>query len=523
MSGSRSVVARVQLLQAGRSAGGANICTNTALMFEGTWESVGTHQVPVWYDDAKLGVFLHWGLYSVPGWAPRVPDIQELLVKSGPKRMLRENPYAEWYLNSMQIKGSPTQLHHAEVYGDDYPYDRFVKTFNDASAGANLDAMAEVCHAAGARYVVLTTKHHDGFALWPSAVPHPVKGKYHADRDLVGDLSEAVRAKRMRMGLYYSGGYDWPYNNAVLSKAADAVLAVPHGRRYVEYVTAHWRELIDSYQPSVLWNDISWPSGGNRADLDAHDSNPVAAGVIHDRWVEPSLPRNAVSDTVVRGTGTVIQLLWRFIPERRKRLTFSSPKHCDFRTPEYDVLHTVSERKWELARGVGHSFGANRHEAPEDIITDTELIQMFCDVVSKNGNLLIGVGPRPDGTIPEDQQAPLRGLGAWLAANGEAIYGSRPWVITESVTTEGTPLRFTKSGEGVYVLVMGLPESRQVTMPAVDGSRVRRVRLVGADELLEFTVDNGQLTVMLPELLPLNAVTTLDLGSEVRARLARGR
>ena len=210
---------------------------------------------------------------------------------------------------------------------------------------------------------MLTTKHHEGFALWPSAVPHPVKGEYHAGRDLVGDLSEAVRARRMRMGLYYSGGYDWPYNDAVLSKPADAVLAVPHGRRYVDYVTAHWRELIDRYQPSVLWNDISWPSGGNLAELFAYYYNTVEEGVVNDRWVEPNLPRNALTDGLVRGAGALLQVLWRFIPERRKRLTFSSPKHCDFRTPEYDVLHTVSERKWELARGVGHSFGANRHEA----------------------------------------------------------------------------------------------------------------------------------------------------------------
>ena len=96
---------------------------------------------------------------------------------------------------------------------------------------------------------------------------------------------------------------------------------------------------------------------------------------------------------------------------------------------------------------------------------------MFCDVVSKNGNLLIGVGPRPDGTIPEMQQAPLRGLGAWLTCNGEAIYGSRPWVITESATAEGTPLRFTKSGEGVYALVMGMPAARRITLPAIDGVR----------------------------------------------------
>ena len=149
---------------------------------------------------------------------------------------------------------------------------------------------------------------------------------------------------------------------------------------------------------------------------------------------------------------------------------------------------------------------------------------MFCDVVSKNGNLLIGVGPRPDGTIPDLQQAPLRGLGAWLASNGEAIYGSRPWVVTESVTADGTPLRFTKSGEGVYVLVMGMPPGRRITMRAVDGSRVRRVRLVGLDMVLDWSIEpGGDLSVTLPEQLPLAAVTVLDLGTDVRARVGRTR
>ncbi len=208
------------------------------------------------------------------------------------------------------------------------------------------------------------------------------------------------------------------------------------------------------------------------------------------------------------------------IPARRKRLTFPTPQHCDFRTLEYDVLDTVSARKWELCRGVGRSFGANRHEPPEDIIGATELIQMFCDVVAKNGNLLIGVGPRPDGTVPEAQQAPLRGLGAWLAANGEAIYGSRPWVLAASSTYEGTPVRFTKSGEGVYALVIGMSAGRRVTLRGVDGSAVRRVRLVATDELVEFSADgSGALEVTLPERLPLVAVTTLDLGAEVRARV----
>jgi alpha-L-fucosidase len=486
-------------------------------MYEGTWDSVRTHRVPTWYDDAKLGVFVHWGLYSVPGWAPRVPDIQRLLVKAGPKRMLRENPYAEWYLNTMRIRGSPTQRHHNEVYGDSYPYDNFVKVFDDASEGANLDAVASLCEAAGARYVVLTTKHHDGFALWPSAVPHPVKGDYHARRDLVGDLSEAVRSRRMRMGLYYSGGYDWPFNDAVLRHAADAVLAVPHGRRYVDYVTAHVRELIDRYEPSVLWNDIGWPSGSNLAELFACYYNAVDEGVVNDRWRQAELPRNVAGVALVRVAGALLELGWRLIPERRKRLTFSTPAHCDFRTLEYEVLPAVSERKWELARGVGHSFGANRHELPEDIISDTALIRMFCDVVSKNGNLLIGIGPRPDGTIPEIQQAPLRGLGSWLAANGEAIYGSRPWVRAESSTADGTPVRFTTNGLGVYALVLGASPGRQLTLCGIDGSGVRRVRVVGTDELAEWSATDGRLAVTLPERMPLSAVTALDLGPEVRA------
>jgi alpha-L-fucosidase len=487
-------------------------------MFEGTWDSVRTHPLPSWYDDAKLGVFLHWGLYSVPGWAPRVPDIQELLVKNGPKRMLRENPYAEWYLNTMQLKGSPTQLHHSEVYGDDYPYDNFVKTFDDASSGADLDAIADLCQATGARYVVFTTKHHDGFALWPTTTRHPVKGDYCTTRDLVGELTEAVRERRMRMGLYYSGGYDWPYNGAVLRQAADAVLAMPDDPRYVRYVTAHVHELIERYRPSVLWNDIGWPNDDHLPELFASYYNTVEDGVVNDRWRQSGLSRNAFTDGVVRGLGAVLQAAWPIIPAQRKRLTFATPKHCDFRTPEYEVLETKSSRKWELARGVGHSFGANRHEVAEDIITDSELIAMFCDVVAKNGNLLIGVGPRPDGTVPDVQQAPLRALGEWLSANGEAIYGSRPWVLAESVAADGTPLRFTKSGEGVYALTLGTPKSRRLVIDAVDASRLQRVRLVGTGEPLAFEIVEGDLEIMLPEQLPVSPVTVLDLGVDVRAR-----
>jgi alpha-L-fucosidase len=288
-------------------------------------------------------------------------------------------------------------------------------------------------------------------------------------------------------------------------------------------VTAHVRELIDRYAPSVLWNDISWPAGGNLAELFAYYYNTVPEGVINDRWREVAPPTGVFSKSLVRAGGRLVELAWPWIPARRKRLTFASPQHCDFRTPEYEMLHTVAERKWEMCRGVGRSFGANREEPPEDIITETELIQMFCDIVANNGNLLIGVGPRPDGTVPESQQAPLRGLGEWLAANGEAVYGSRPWVVAESSTADGTSLRFTKSGEGIYALVLGMPAGRRVTLRDIDGASVRRVRLVEVDELVDFSVEErGGLTVMLPERLPVSAVTAFDLGAEVRARADAG-
>lgn len=491
-------------------------CDKDEAVFEPTWESVRTHKVPNWFDDAKLGIFLHWGLYSVPGWTPQVPDIQELLLTRGPKWMLRDNPYAEWYLNTMQIRGSPTQIHHRETYGDGYPYDNFVDIFNDQSDGADLDSLAALCKETGARYVVLTTKHHEGFTLWPATTEHPVKGRYHSRRDLVGGLTDAVRSKGMRMGLYYSGGYDWPFNGAVLSRPGDAILAVPATPAYREYATAHLRELIDRYQPSVLWNDIGWPSGGNLAELLARYYNTVDDCVVNDRWLESTIKRNWLTEAIVRSGGDLMQALWRVIPDRRKKLVFSGAKHYDFRTPEYVQFDHIVEKKWESTRGVGHSFGANRNERPSDIITAGELVRTFCDIVSKNGNLLIGIGPTPDGTIPDEQQAPLRGLGEWMATNSEAIVGSRPWHVAETTTSRGTGVRFTQRAGTVYALLVDPPGAGTFTLRHIEGPDVQTVRLLGLDHPIEWSLRDRELQVTLPERLPDSAAHVLDLGTGAR-------
>jgi alpha-L-fucosidase len=484
-------------------------------MYEPTWDSVATHPLPEWYDDAKLGIFLHWGLYSVPGWAPQVPDIQQLLQEQGPAEMLRDNPYAEWYLNSSRLQGSPTWHHQRETYGPDATYDDFIVPFDDGATGADMDAIAAVCRDAGAGYVVLTTKHHDGFCLWPTAAKHPRKGLYHARRDIVGDLSRAVRDAGLRMGLYYSGGYDWPYNDALLTNPADSFLAVPHTPDYVAYAAAHVRELIGRYQPSVLWNDICWPAGGDLPALFADYYNAVPDGVVNDRWIEPPQHRSAVSDALARVGGLLVQRFWSYIPERHKTLTFPADHHYDIRTPEYARFDDIQQKKWESTRGVGHSFGANRNERPEDFVTATELVRSFADIVSKNGNLLIGIGPDPHGRFPEEQLVPLRGLGSWLKTNGEAVYRTRPWVTAEAVTTEGTAVRFTQRNGSVYAILLDLPQ-REFGIRGVDAAAVNDVRMLGLGEPVDWRVADGLLTVRLPDRMPVSPAHVLALGGGLR-------
>jgi alpha-L-fucosidase len=483
--------------------------------YEPTWESVAAHPLPDWYDDAKLGVFIHWGLYSVPGWAPQVPDIQQLLREKGPAQMLRDNPYAEWYLNSSRLTGSPTWHHQRQTYGLDATYDDFVPAFDDGTAGADMDAIAAACRDAGAGYVVLTTKHHDGFCLWPTGLRHPRKGRYHARRDLVGELRTAVLDAGMRIGLYYSGGYDWPYNDAVLKNVADSYLAVPDSPDYVEYASVHVRELIGRYQPSVLWNDICWPAGGDLPALFADYYNAVPDGVINDRWIEPPGHRGLVTDALARLGGLAVQRFWSLIPDARKSLTFPADHHFDFRTPEYAAFETIQAKKWESTRGVGHSFGANRNERPEDIVTGTELVRSFADIVSKNGNLLIGVGPDERGHLPAEQLAPLRELGSWLRVNGEAIYATRPWETASSTTTEGSAVRFTQRDGEVYAILLDLP-MRSFGLRGLDATAVSEVRVLGLDELVDWQVADGMLNITLPQRMPVSPAHVVALGRGAR-------
>jgi alpha-L-fucosidase len=462
--------------------------------YQPTWESVSRHEVPEWYHDAKLGIFLHWGLYSVPAWAPQVESVDEIMRTRGPAGMYRSNPYSEWYANSYRVQGSPTWHHHRQLYGAS-DYDRFRETFDRESADADMEELASISRAAGADYVVLTTKHHDGFTLWPSNLVHPNKGRYAAKRDLVGDLADAVRARGMRFGAYYSGGYDWPFNGAVMRTLADSGLAMPADPAYVAYAEAHVRELIDRYQPSILWNDIGWPGGGALAGLFADFYNAVPDGVINNRWAEGPARRTLFSRFGERLRGRVIDTIWPLLPDSVKQLNFPGAKHADFTTPEYHSYPSIQSQPWELTRGIGRSFAFNVNENADDYLSADELVRTLADVTSKNGRLLLGLGPDAGGTISDEQRSVTAALGRWLAKNGEAITGTRPYTRAEGTRAE---VRYTVKDDSLYAIVFAEPGT-EVLLDVAPCDQ--RVSLVGGEALATRGVE-GKLAVKLPDRLP---------------------
>jgi alpha-L-fucosidase len=464
--------------------------------YEPNADSVRAHAVPDWFHDAKLGIFVHWGLYSLPGWAPTTGPLHEVVAKEGWRGWFGRNPYAEWYMNSLGIPGSPTAAYHAEHYGA-MPYAGFAQEFNAGTRDWDANAWAELFARAGARYVVLTTKHHDGFLLWPSATPNPSIPAYHAERDLVGDLTEAVRARGMTMGLYYSGGLDWTFNDRVIADIGDLFMGVPQRQEYVAYAGEHIRELTERYRPAVLWNDIGYPGAADLWQLFADYYNAVPEGVVNDRWTQAP----------VRDGQIDVEAVQRAMADGMLPV----PAHYDFRTPEYAVYLDIKPEKWESCRGLGFSFGYNRNETVNDMLSPAELIRSFVDVVSKNGNLLINVGPRGDGTIPAEQAERLLALGAWLETNGAAIYGSRPWERAEGRASDGTPLRFTRGADALYAVLLDTPREPRITIEGLTAPAGARVGLLGYEGPLMFAQEEGGLTIELPS-LPDSAAHTLRIG-----------
>lgn len=452
-----------------------------------------SRDTPAWYDDAKLGIFIHWGPASVPAFAAGSPlrpgELIDMLFYDSPRKDL---PYADWYLNAMSYPDSETAKHHAATYGN-APYTDFKPVFEErVNESWNPDEWADVFARAGAKYVVLVTKHHDGYTLWPSAVTNPNREHWGSPRDLVGELAKAVRARGMHFGTYYSTGLDWSFELVTEGdRIGDILRSAPDSQDYADYAHAQLVELIDRYHPDILWADIGYPSKGRQGELFDYYFKQVPEGTVNDRWGAVDM-LGKIAD--IPGGTWVLKALGRLMVSLQPDPLKDDPARFGYKTAEYDSLPGVPPFKWESTRGLGGSFAYNARETAADILKAEDLIDFLIDTVAKNGNVLINVGPDSYGHIPQIQQAPLLGLGDWLAVNGESIYGTRPWERFKN--KRGRELRYTRNDTALYAIVLGNVETRfTIEAPEIAW---RDIDVLGA-EVLRTDKHHGELTIFLDQ------------------------
>ncbi|MFX1406223.1 MAG: alpha-L-fucosidase [Promethearchaeota archaeon] len=439
------------------------------MRFEPTRKLIKKHEVPNWFHDAKFGIFIHWGLYSVPAFAVTGLNLIESESR-GPEEHFKNNPYAEWYLNSLRIPGSPTETYHYENYGKEFTYDDFVPIFNKEIKNWNPKEWAQLFKKAGAKYVVLVTKHHDGFLLWPSNFKNPKKKNYHASRDIIGELSKEVRILGMKFGVYYSGLLDWSFNPEPIRDNTSFIENGVRTSEYIEYANNHWYELIDKYEPKILWNDIGYVPT-NAYEIFAYYYNKIPEGIINDRWIQ----------------------------YKKKGENFPKVHFWDFLTPEYEIFDKIMTKKWEANRGIGNSYGFNKFETEEHYLKIDELIKMFIDIVSKNGNLLLNIGPKADGSIPELQKKAILGLGKWLEINGEAIYGTRPWIKAEKKTFDNIDVKFTKTKNSLFVILLNKSKGKKVVIKSLKINPNSEIQLLGYNNPIKWSQVDNNLILEIPK------------------------
>jgi alpha-L-fucosidase len=424
--------------------------------YQSNWESINSRPIPEWFSDVKFGIFIHWGIYSVPAWAPANEDIGVYA------------KYAEWYwwriMNPGDKAGQLFRDYHNKMYGEDFLYQDFAPMFK--AEHFDPAQWADLFKRAGAKYVVLTSKHHEGFTLWPSAQSWNWNSvDIGAHRDLCGDLSVAVKDAGLKMGFYYSL-YEWfnPLYRNNLDKYVD------------DHMIPQMKDLVTRYEPSVLWTDGEWdhPSESWKSTEFLswlyNESSVKDHVVVNDRWGKES-----------RG------------------------KQGGFYTTEYDLVHDgmgigTTNHPWEECRGIGTSFGYNRIETPDNYMTAEGLVHLLIEKVAAGGNLLLNVGPTADGRIPAIQQQRLLEMGKWLEVNGDAIYDTRKWDGTDQ-NKNLENVYFTRKGNDLYVICTKFPE-KPVSISGV--KRNGRVTMPGFDGSVRTRFSSGNLIITPPAITPAN-------------------
>jgi len=436
------------------TTGGAAVTGSDApTAYAPNWTSLDSRPTPGWFEEARFGIFVVWGPYSVPAWAPK-------------------GQYAEWYGYRMRQEGSPTSAFHTNTYGADFEYKRFGGRLTAEMWDPEL--WAELFARSGGKYVVLTANYHDGYCLWPSPYsPGWNSMDVGPRRDLLGELSAAVRQRGLKMGIYYSL-YEWYH----------ALWLEDRDRFVAEHFHPQFKDVVTRYTPSIIFADGEWEmgyAGWRTEELMAwlFNESPVREEVvINDRWGQC---RN---------------------------------EHGGYWSSEYGKHHPGElgpDHIWEENRGMGASYGYNRSESIYEYRSAAELIQLLTTTVGRGGNLLLCVGPTADGRIPVIMQERLLQIGEWLGVNGEAIYGAK---ASPFCPTEFDWGACTQKPGRIFVHVYG-QRSGEIALPGLK-SEVTGAYLL-ADEKkrpVATRADKTGVVVNLPERLPDDAVSVVVIEVE---------
>jgi alpha-L-fucosidase len=456
--------------------------------FRPDWESLQAYKVPDWYKDAKFGIFIHWGVYSVPAFG------------------------SEWYPRLMYLQGSDEYKHQIATYGtqDKFGYKDFIPSFK--AEKFDPAAWAGLFKESGARYVVPVFEHHDGFAMYDCGLSDWTAVKMGPHRDLWGDLAKALRAEGLHLGAsshrvehnfflgvgrtipsdindpqyaaFYGPAHQWVenINNTPLSDDFTFV-----SKAWTDDWLARSAEIVEKYHPDIMYFDwwIGQPSV-------RHDLTRFASFYYNE-----SLKRG--------GAVGVINYKDYAMQEQSAVLDIERGQLSGIRPLYWQTDTSVSNKSWGYIEN-------DTFKSPEFII------HQLIDIVSKNGNLLLNIGPRSDGTILEGVQQVLKEVGAWLKINGEAIYGTRAWdIFGEGPTkvTEGSfhdtdthpytaeDFRFTRKGNVLYAIELGWPSNREAVIHSLDTAvghaKIASVVLLGSDAKLPFQQREDGLHIQLPE------------------------
>jgi alpha-L-fucosidase len=470
--------------------------------FRPDWESLQKYEAPEWYRDAKFGIFIHWGVYSVPAFS------------------------SEWYPRNMYEPGSEAYNHHIATYGtqDKFGYKDFVPMFK--AEHYDPAAWAELFKKAGAKYVVPVAEHHDGFAMYDSGVSDWTAKKMGPRRDLIGDLAKAARAEGLHFGVStHRVEHDFFLGpgRKIQSDVNDPQYAAFYGPAQVgvykwgnavgndfTYVASAWTndwlarsaELVQKYHPDIVYFDWWIGQASIRSNLARFASFYYNSSLKFGDHIG------------------VINYKDYAMQEHSAVLDIERGQLGDTRPLPWQTDTSVSNKSWGYIEN-------DTFKSPEFVL------DQLIDIVSKNGNLLLNIGPRSDGTIPGPVQQVLLDVGAWLTINGEAIYSTRPWRVygegptkaaagsfhdTDVQKYTAADFRFTTKGDALYAIGLAWPgdgEAVVQSLASAAGSQlVQSVALIGSDARLRFEQRADGLHVQLPAQAPAKYAYVLRLTFE---------